>query len=189
MQKYYKFLEFLKKSNEWLKYIMIFYFILVATLTIIGLSNGEYSNLIFSLDESMFTAISKVIEIYVLSYAIGLLIFIIGVRLGIHEWKKEKDFMMKVLVSTPLIYLVYINMKFINNAIFNITIIVIYLLIVNIIYIFTEKIEYLHGVATGKVNLVDEVETECQIIDKDVIINEVKENKKDKGEKKSARKR
>lgn len=197
MQKYQKISKFLKYLNQFLKFSMLLFYLIIATITILKLSNGVYkivnegegTILCFIRDYMSFVAVSSCV------------CFVLD-RLGISSLD-IKDFIKKMIISLPLIYLVKLNINLFNGTTVVLLVTSTYLMYLMFSYFITSNIDELSNIATGKIIYDDKTELkqieediesskeEQDIIDKLqktnelIVVNEV--NKKNKNKKRRRR--
>ena len=188
MQKYYKFAGILDKTNIVLKYLMVICFIIIATITIFKLSTGIYITDMYK--EDLYTTIAESVMHYEFLTVFGCLFWLIGIRIGKYKFGSLKNYLFKIMLGLPMFYLIYLNAKFMGGLTYISMIFVFYLIIVNIIFLISQRIKDLYDVATGNIGT-EEHEKELKEVDVVFTKKEVENNdiKKGRGDKKYARKR
>lgn len=188
MQKYYKIADSLDNANIVLKNLMVICFIIIATITIFKLSTGIYITELFK--EDLYTTITEPIVHYEFLTVFGCLFWLIGLRIGKYKFESLGNYLFKVMLGLPMFYLIYLNAKFMGGLTYISMLFVLYLIIVNINFLVSQRIKDLYNVATGNIGT-EEHEKELEEVDVVFTKQEVenKDNKKGRGDKRYARKR
>jgi len=177
MQKYHKFAECLKQCNSILKWLVLGYFVAIATFTIVGLANGVEVPILLEEDKTLL--LLNILGKYIYFFAVGQIAFIWLVRLKVVSRKQEKEFLKRVVIGLPLIFLVAISSSALNTLWISSIILLIYFAILYVNYIFIDKIEYLYDCATGKLSKNERMEVLQGLkTESEVVVIENKNNKK-----------
>lgn len=188
MQKYYKIADSLDKTNIVLKNLMVICFIIIATITIFKLSTGIYITEMYK--DDLYTTIMESVMHYEFLTVFGCLFWLIGIRIGKYKFGSLKNYLFKILLGLPMFYLIYLNAKFMGGLTYISMLFVMYLVIVNVNFLVSQRVKDLYNVATGNIGT-EEHEKELEEVDV-VFTNqdvENKDNKKGRGDNRYARKR
>ncbi len=174
MQKYHKFAGYLKQCNSILKWLILGYFITIATFTIIDIANGIEVPILLGKDKIIL--FMEIVSKYIYFFTAGVIAFIWLVRLKVVSWKQEKEFLKSVIIGLPLIFLVFISNFTSNTLWISSIILLVYFAVLYINYIMIDKIDYLYNCATGKLS--NSEENQELNTKKEVVVIENKNNKK-----------
>lgn len=165
MQKYHNFAKGLKEANIFIKWLMFGYFIFLATSTISHLSNGIVEPI----------PIIDILQKYLCIYFCGFIITCWFIKLGVINHDNRDEFLKKIIIAMPLIYLAIINVVLLNNLL---GILLIVFAFLGIIYVNSSIIERLDTIYEYATKDVSEEGVKMEV--SEVIVNKNKRKKERK---------
>ncbi len=162
MQKYHKFNEYLKEITLLFSWLIFCYFLTLASMTIGNLTNSNIGSIL----------VGDIFQKYLCIYFCSFIISCWLTKLKIITREGRKDFLKKVIIAMPLIYLVGINILYFNSLFITLIILFVYLGITYINGILIERLDKIYEYATE--------EPAREILDGEVNEVVVNENKKKK---------
>ncbi len=162
MQKYHNFAIGLKDVNVFIKWLMFGYFMFLATSTISYLSKGIVEP-IPTID---------ILQKYLCIYFCGFIITCWLIKLGIVKYENRDEFLKKIIIAMPLIYLAIINVIFLNNLLGILLIVFAFLGIIYINSSIVERLDTIYEYATKDVS-----EEGVKVEVNEVIVNKNKRKK------------
>lgn len=168
MQKYYKITKYLEKIKYVTTILLLLYFVFLATQSVTYLINGsDICEVINCTNISKDSIVGNILPTYLMMMLFILVIFVCSMLKGSLTSKKVKIYVEYLIIALPTIYLIGFNFEYISNFMTCFIVVMLYILLVHSINFINSRILNLYSLAVG----------------------EVKENKKEKGENKNARKR
>lgn len=164
MQKYHKFNGCLKEINFIFRWLVFGYFLVLATITIVYLANGNEVPML----------VGDIFQKYLCIYFCGFIIACWLKKLRILTQEKREEFLKKVIIAMPLIYLVIINVIHFNSLFVTLIILFVYLGIAYINSVLIERLDKIYEYATEDISK-EKLEVEVS----EVVVNKTK-NKKER---------